>query len=180
MKRLIVIMGVAGSGKSSVAHSVAQSTGWPYVEADLFHPAANIEKMRKGQALDNADRHRWISDLRVAIGHLSDTTVLLACSALNQTVRTWLADGLDRSVSWCWLDVSETVARARVADRMDHFMPADLIASQFQALEAPGAAMRINADAPFEDVLAEVFQQLEHVPPRITDPNDSGLRKASL
>lgn len=160
MARLIVIMGVSGSGKSTLAAALAGQTGWPCLEADDFHPSANIRKMTAGEPLTNDDRRRWIHSMRAAIGAFSDHTVIATCSALNNTVRGWLTEGLDREVSWCWLKLDEDTAFERVRSRSGHYMPAALVRSQFEALEPPALAWQIDTTRPLAQNLEEVNRRL--------------------
>ena len=156
MARLFVIMGVSGSGKSTLAEALARETGWPRLEADDFHPARNIAKMRSGHPLSNEDRRQWIASMREAIAVLTDEAVIATCSALNSQVREWLTQGLERQVYWCWLRVDERVARDRLKSRTGHFMPESLISSQFEALEPPEDVWQIDATVPF----IEMFNQI--------------------
>lgn len=153
MARLVVIMGVSGSGKSTLAGALAEQTGWPYLEADDFHPPENVRKMAAGQALTDADRRGWIRTMRRAIDARPDHTVIATCSALNETVRGWLVEGLDRDVSWCWLKLDEKTAWERVQSRGGHYMPTALVRSQFEALEPPAAAWQIDATLPLAHTL---------------------------
>ncbi len=157
-------MGVAGSGKTTVGQALSAQTGWPFLDADAFHPASNIAKMSAGQALTDRDRRAWVEAISTAVNSVSDETVLLACSALNAVVRTWIVNGVTRPVSWCWLRVEPELAEARVAQRSDHFLPASLVLSQFDALQPPSDALQINASQPVSSVVTAVFRHLDAQP----------------
>lgn len=136
--RALVVMGVAGCGKTSVAQALVARIGGRLIEGDAFHPATNIAKMRAGIPLDDADRHGWLAQLGaelaacVAVGERP----VLACSALKRRYR----DQLRRAVpelGFVFLELSHAAAADRVARRPDHFMPASLVDSQFADLERP-------------------------------------------
>lgn len=133
--RRIIVMGVSGCGKSSVGQALAQATGAIYLEGDDLHPAANIAAMSAGQPLTDAMRAPWLDrirdavDQRVGEGH----SVVAGCSALRRIYRQRLAQ--TGPIFFVHLTLSPAVARTRMADRADHFMPASLSDSQARALE---------------------------------------------
>jgi carbohydrate kinase (thermoresistant glucokinase family) len=136
---VIVVMGVSGSGKSTVARPLAARLAYPFQEGDELHPAANIAKMRRGEALDDADRRPWLAaiaawiDERAARGEGGVVT----CSALKRAYRDTLTEG--RSfVRIVYLKGSRALIGERVARRKGHFMAPSLLESQFDTLEAPG------------------------------------------
>ncbi|MFC4561028.1 gluconokinase [Nocardiopsis mangrovi] len=135
----VVFMGVSGSGKSTVALSVAQSLGLPYAEADGFHPEANIAKMSAGTPLTDEDRGPWLHTLADWIrGHeLRGETTLMACSALKRSYRDILRGGAP-GVYFVHLDAPTEVIAERLRARAGHFMPAGLLASQQATLEPLG------------------------------------------
>ena len=130
---LLVVMGVSGSGKSTVGAALAQRLGVPFEDADDLHPAANIAKMSAGQALDDEDRHPWLE----AIGGWLATRPaggVMSCSALKRRYRDQLRSHAPE-VEFVHLEGSHEVIAARQASRPGHFMPASLLASQFATLE---------------------------------------------
>ncbi|HJV27427.1 MAG TPA: gluconokinase [Aromatoleum sp.] len=134
----LVVMGVAGCGKTSVAQAVVARVGGRLIEGDAFHPAANIAKMRAGIPLDDTDRHGWLDQLgaELAACVAAGERPVLACSALKRRYR----DQLRRAVpglGFIFLELSRVAAADRVARRTDHFMPASLVDSQFADLEPP-------------------------------------------
>jgi carbohydrate kinase (thermoresistant glucokinase family) len=136
----VVVMGVSGSGKSSVGAELARTMGRDFVDGDDLHPASNIEKMRDGVPLDDADRAPW---LRAVAAVLADhaahpTGVVVACSALKRTYREALRSV--HGVSFVFLDADRAMIERRLATRAGHFMPSTLIASQFDALERPSTS----------------------------------------
>jgi gluconokinase len=145
----IVVMGVAGCGKSSVAHAVAARLGARFVEGDAFHPAANVEKMRRGIGLVDADRWNWLDRLAAELRDACERgeRVVLACSALKRRYRERLRLG-SASAGFVFLNLPPEEAAKRVGARPDHFMPDSLVASQFADLEAPvDEALTLTVDA---------------------------------
>lgn len=131
-------MGVSGSGKTTIGQLLAQDLGWPFSDGDDFHPQANIDKMRQGLPLTDEDRDSWLTTLRHHIDTLLDNrqSAVLACSALKQAYRDRL--GGDRpAVRFIYLKGDYALIRQRLQKRQGHFMPADLLKSQFATLEVP-------------------------------------------
>lgn len=137
--RWLVVMGVAGSGKTTVGQRLAGELGLDFVDGDDLHPAANVAKMSAGQPLDDDDRAPWLE--RVAeVLVARDGGVVVACSALKRAYRELIRErcgGAGRPLTFLYLEVTPEVARQRVADRPGHFMGADMVDSQFAALESP-------------------------------------------
>ena len=133
--RRIVVMGVAGAGKSTIGRMLAERRGSRFVDADAMHPASNIEKMAAGIPLTDADRRPWLHRLRDVLSESND--VVLACSALKRRYRDELRAAGD--VEFLFLDVDESTATTRTARRPDHFMQPGMVRSQFEALERPAA-----------------------------------------
>jgi gluconokinase len=136
---VVVIMGVSGSGKTTVAQGVAARLGWDVIEGDTFHPPANIAKMSRGIPLDDADRLPWLRAIAVAIDeHLAaGKSAAVTCSALKRTYRQILI-GTRANVPLVYLQGSRELIGERVAARTHHFMPPALLDSQFATLEEPG------------------------------------------
>ena len=143
MTTTLVVMGVSGSGKTTVAQLAAQRLGWPFTEGDAFHPAANVAKMHAGVPLDDADREPWLRALADWIGarEAAGENAVLTCSALKHAYRAELDRG-HPSVLFVHVDVDEVLLRQRLAVRAGHYMPASLLDSQLAALE------RLTPDEP--------------------------------
>lgn len=146
----LVICGVAGSGKSTVAALTAERLGWTYVEADDFH-GPNREKMARGEALTDEDRWPWLNRVNAHLKAQAGPCVL-ACSALKAAYRARLADGLD--LRFAFLDAPPELVAARLKGRTHSYFPASLMDSQFAILEPPADALRLDAALPAE-TLAE-------------------------
>ena len=136
---IAVVMGVSGSGKTTVAALVAAMRGWTYVEGDDLHPAANVEKMSKGIPLDDNDRWPWLERIAAAIDgwRKSGESGIVTCSALKRAYRRILI-GDRPDVSLVYLRGDRALIGARMAARHEHFMPVALLDSQFATLQEPG------------------------------------------
>ena len=141
---IVVVMGVSGSGKSVVGQALATELGWPFFDADDFHPEANVAKMAAGTPLTDADRWPWLDRLATEMAAIDGRGqhAVLACSALRQAYR----DRISRAVPVRFVHLAgdqETIA-ARVATRSHRYMPPTLLASQFATLEAPQDAIVVD------------------------------------
>jgi gluconokinase len=151
----IVVMGVSGSGKSTVAAELVSRLGWDFAEGDEFHPAENVEKMRAGTPLDDEDRWPWLRRLAGWIGEheAAGTSVVVTCSALKRAYRDLLREG-HPSVWFAHVTADPELIRGRVEHRQGHYMPPSLLGSQLATLEElqpdePGAAIS-GVDPPDE------------------------------
>ena len=152
-------MGVAGSGKTAVGKGVAARLNWLFLDADDFHPAANIEKMKHGIPLNDQDRIPWLRALRNELRRLlaEGRSVILACSALKESYRKLLSDDV-APMSFVLLDVDPETIRERLQHRSAHFFPKELMNSQFAALEKPKDAIIIDARKSLDEVTDRVVQ----------------------
>ncbi|HEY7811813.1 MAG TPA: gluconokinase [Nakamurella sp.] len=132
----IVVMGVSGSGKTTVAATLVDRLGWEFAEGDDFHPAANVEKMRAGHSLDDDDRWPWLRSLAAWIGEheRAGRNVVVTCSALKHRYRDLLCDG-HPSVWFAHVTADPDLIRERIEHRTGHYMPASLLDSQLATLE---------------------------------------------
>ena len=157
----VVVMGVAGCGKSAVGERIAQATSLPLIEGDLFHPAGNIEKMRQGLPLGDSDRAGWLARLAQELA-ARPAGALLTCSALKRAYRDQLRAAVP-ALRFVHLDLPQDEALRRVAARGGHFYPPSLVASQFEALESPAGeagVMVLDACLPLDSVAASAVDWL--------------------
>ncbi len=142
---IIVLMGVTGSGKSTVGNLLAQQLGWRFFEGDDFHSPDNIQKLRRGEPLSDEDRKPWLEAIREAIRTAIDRgeNAVIACSALKKSYRKVLQ--IDGQVSCVYLKASIALIQERLKNRVGHFMNPSLIQSQFATLEEPGEGLQIDA-----------------------------------
>jgi gluconokinase len=134
MSHMVVVMGVSGSGKSTVGGLLAERLGVPYAEADDFHPPANIAKMSAGHPLDDADREPWLDAIAAWIEERAGQGGVVSCSALKRRYRDRLRAAAP-DLFFLHLDGPPELIASRLAARMEHFMPAGLLRSQLEALE---------------------------------------------
>jgi gluconokinase len=136
----IILMGVSGVGKSSVAAALHRSLGWPFAEGDDFHPESNVEKMRSGIALEDEDRWPWLAAIATWIGaqESAERDCIITCSALKSAYRGALRQG-HPSIWFVHLAAPTEVIASRLDQRVGHFMPPSLLASQLDQLEPLGA-----------------------------------------
>jgi gluconokinase len=155
-------MGVSGSGKSAVGGLLARQLGWTFLDADDFHPAANIDKMHRGIPLNDEDRRPWLDAIerRLKDADKRGENVVLACSALKHAYQHYLAQFDPASVRFVYLVGSEELIRHRLAQRKGHFMNPALLHSQFETLEAPEEAVQVDITPPPEVIVAEIRRQL--------------------
>lgn len=161
---IVVVMGVAGSGKTTIGQLLAERLGVPYAEADSFHPPANVAKMASGQALDDDDRYPWLAAIAEWIkAHGCDGEGgVVSCSALTYRYRDLLRQAY-AEVWFLHLDADRDLIIRRVSGRSDHFMPASLVDSQFQALEPlrpDEAGTVVNASASPDDIVRTAVARL--------------------
>jgi gluconokinase len=156
---IVVVMGVSGSGKSTVGKILASKLGWTFVEGDDFHPPANVEKMRKGIPLDDNDRWPWLDAIHRRLEEASKRgeNVVLACSALKHSYQHYLTHFTPESIRYVYLSGSEELIRQRLSQRTGHFMNPGLLHSQFETLEPPDEAIQVDI-APSPDLIAEAIR----------------------
>lgn len=157
----VVIMGVAGCGKSSVGEGLSARLGIPYRDGDDLHNPEAVEKMRAGIPLTDDDRWPWLD--RVAAVLASEAPVIVGCSALKRVYRDRIRAGAGAPVRFLHLAGSREVIAARMAARSGHYMPTSLLDSQFAALEPPGPdeAVTVDIDQPLDAIVAALLQHLD-------------------
>jgi len=162
--RIAVIMGVSGSGKTTVGEALARRLGWLFQEGDALHPPENIAKMKAGHPLDDEDRAPWLAAVaaRIDTWRRQGERGVVTCSALKRHYREIII-GNRRDVRLIYLAGSRELIEGRLASRRGHFMPATLLDSQFAALEPPSPeedAITVSVDAPVDDIVAQLAAAL--------------------
>ena len=160
---IAILMGVTGSGKTTVANAVVAESGWHFAEGDDYHSAANKAKMAAGTPLTDEDREPWLRTLHaVLVGwQRAGECGVMTCSALKQSYRDLLVEGMPEGVvSFVLLEVPLEVLKERLAHRAHHFMNPALLDSQLATLEEPKDAIRINANRPAVEVAHELLAKL--------------------
>jgi gluconokinase len=160
----LIVMGVSGSGKSTIGDKLAKRLGWTYEDGDRFHPASNVAKMSAGQPLNDEDRWPWLQAIADEIDRVcaAGSHAVIACSALKRAYRSVLVHGRS-DVRIIFLDGAQELIAGRLARRKGHFMPPGLLASQFKTLEPPGPAedpVTVSIDAPVDGIVSDIVRQL--------------------
>lgn len=160
----VVVMGVSGSGKSTIGAALARRLGWRFEDGDAFHPPANVAKMKAGHPLDDNDRRPWLEAIAAEIARVAAARghVVIACSALKRAYRDILIGGRS-DARIVFLDGDQALIADRLAKRKGHFMPPDLLASQFATLEPPAADEHVTTvpiDADVESIVGDIVRKL--------------------
>ena len=158
---VVVLMGVAGAGKTTVGRLLAGELGWKFYDADDFHPPANVEKMRGGVPLTDEDRKPWLEALRSLVASCLERggRAVLACSALKEEYRERLL--VDERVRVVYLKGDYSLIEERLKNRRGHFMKPGMLDSQFDALEEPRHALQVEVDAPPEEIVETIKDRLK-------------------
>ncbi|HRC43831.1 MAG TPA: gluconokinase [Nitrospira sp.] len=155
---VILVMGVSGAGKTTIGRRLADELGWQFSDGDDFHPAANLEKMRNGHALTDADRQPWLERMHSAIvDRISrNQPAGLACSVLKAGYRAIVEEGCRAHLRLVYLKGSFDLFHQRLTHRRDHFMSRELLASQCAILEEPADALVIDAALPPDEIIRQI------------------------
>lgn len=164
MSRVIVVMGVSGSGKTTVAERLAAAEGWVFQEGDKLHPAANVAKMAAGHALTDEDRAPWLDIIATWIDERlqSGTNGVITCSALKRAYRERIGNGKP-GVQIVYLHGDRATLDAHVLGRHHEYMPVTLLDSQLATLEEPAAdehVIKVEVDGPIDQTVAEVIRSI--------------------
>ena len=162
----LIVMGVSGSGKSTIADQLAQRIDWSFEDGDRFHPASNVAKMKAGHPLTDEDRWPWLQAIADEIDRVCSKGrhAVIACSALKRAYREVLVHGRN-DVRIVYLEGSQQLIAERLALRKGHFMPSGLLTSQFATLEPPQPGenpLTVSIDAPVETIVDDIVRQLRH------------------
>ena len=157
----VILMGVSGCGKTAVGIRLANELGWPFYDGDDFHPRENVEKMSNGIPLDDEDRTQWLAALHeMIVTHLAqDQSMLMACSALKQKYRDQLAGGNTGTV-FVYLKGDFDLIFERMRVRSGHYMKAEMLRSQFDALEEPNDALLVDVNQSLDVIVDQIITEL--------------------
>ena len=160
--RFFIVMGVSGSGKTSVGKSLAKHLGWDFYDADDFHPPENVAKMAKTIPLTDSDRAPWLAALHELISSSLARNLpgVLACSALKERYRQKLLEGND-GVRLIYLKGSYDLIWSRMSARKDHYMKPHMLQSQFETLEEPVNALIVDVTPSVDEILKVILQNIE-------------------
>ncbi len=158
-------MGVSGCGKTSIGKLLAEKLDVPFYDGDDFHPASNVEKMRSGEPLNDQDRYPWLVALASQISKMNKQGGgVLACSALKQTYREILEEAAGAKVAFVYLKGGRELIAERLSDREGHYMPAELLDSQFKDLEEPEDSVTVLINQTPEEIVEEIMSKLKDEP----------------
>ncbi|MFQ5553638.1 MAG: gluconokinase [Thermoplasmata archaeon] len=159
--RIVILMGVAGSGKTTIGQLLAKDLNWGFYDGDDFHPKANVDKMSQGIALSDEERDAWLATLDGVIQHLISgaRSAVIACSALKQRYRDRLAANRNEVV-FVYLKGGYDLTHERLLSRKSHFMKADLLASQFDTLEEPEGVPSIDIAQELDIIVDQIKRAL--------------------
>jgi len=159
---IVLVMGVSGSGKTTIGEALARELGWKYLDADNYHPMANIKKMAAGVPLQDADRWPWLEKINEELVKFQERgkSIVVGCSALKEAYRERLARGL-RDFKVVYLRGEFPLIQSRIAARKHRFMPATLLQSQFDALEPPQDAIEVDVAGDLSHSVAAILKRLQ-------------------
>ena len=157
----VVVMGVSGSGKTSVGSGLAEALDWPFYDGDDYHPPANVEKMARGIPLEDADRQPWLERLHQLIaGNLAEgRSLVVACSALKARYRQTLRGDLE-PVRFVYLEGGFDLIHSRMEARSGHYMHPEMLRSQFRDLEPPDNALTVSVRPPVTHIVKAILENL--------------------
>jgi len=154
---IYIVMGVSGCGKSTIGKLLASTLKISFFDGDDFHPEANVQKMASGIPLNDEDRKDWLQKLnKISIEHIASGAVI-ACSALKETYRDQLNQNLGKQMVFVYLKGTFEEIHARLKKRQDHYMPIELLKSQFETLEAPADAIQVSINHSPDEIISEIL-----------------------
>lgn len=168
--RILAVMGVSSSGKTSVGRLLADEIGAAFLEGDDYHPESNVEKMHAGHPLTDEDRWPWLAALSDALreGAAADGKAVAACSALKRSYRDFMIEKAGEPILFVYLKGAKPLIAERIRQRKGHFMPASLLDSQFATLEEPEPdenVLTVGIEPPVEEIVAEILRRLPGTAP---------------
>ena len=158
---IYIVMGVSGCGKSTIGKLLASKLNIPFFDGDDFHPEANVQKMASGLPLNDEDRKGWLQKLnKISIENIASGAVI-ACSALKETYRNTLKQNLEKQMVFVYLKGTFEEIHARLKKRQDHYMPIELLKSQFETLEAPADAIHVSINHSPDEIISEILDKTQ-------------------
>ena len=159
---IVILMGVSGTGKTSIGRRLSTKLGIPFYDADDFHPLKNIQKMEKGIPLQDTDRIPWLEQLNRQLQSWGkEQGAILACSALKESYRKLLMHRVNQ-VHWVYLQGSKSLIQERINNREGHFMKSEMLASQFATLEPPSYGLHLSIDDSIASITSTILHHLTH------------------
>lgn len=160
-QKVHIIMGVSGTGKSTIGKLLSNTLQIPFFDGDDFHPKENIEKMEAGNPLNDDDRKGWLIRLNALAQEHKSTGAIIACSALKESYRDILLEGMENHLGFIHLEGSFELIKSRLESRKGHFMPLALLQSQFNTLEAPTKAIIVSVSLTPNQIIQEITNQMQ-------------------
>ncbi|MUH35291.1 gluconokinase [Zobellia amurskyensis] len=159
-KPIIFVMGVSGSGKSTIGKLLAEELNLSFYDGDDYHPEANVKKMAQGTPLDDNDRQGWLERLNLLAIENTATGAIIACSALKTKYRTILQKDIEKELCFVYLKGTFEEIMARLSERKNHFMPPELLQSQFNTLEVPENAITVSIMHTPQEIVSKIITAL--------------------
>jgi len=156
---IFFVMGVSGSGKTTIGKLLAEKLGMPFFDGDNYHPEANVRKMEQGHPLNDQDRKDWLKRLNDLAKRQESQGGVIACSALKSKYRNQLRQDVG-SAKFIYLKGSYDLISNRLSQRRGHFMPAELLRSQFEALQVPERSISVSIDATPSEIVSKILKKL--------------------
>lgn len=160
IQKVYIIMGVSGTGKSTIGKLLSSTLEIPFFDGDDFHPMENIEKMEAGIPLNDDDRKGWLIRLNVLAKEHKSTGAIIACSALKESYREILLKETKNHLEFIYLEGSFELIKSRLESRKGHFMPLALLRSQFDTLEVPAEAITVSVSMTPDQIIQEITNQM--------------------
>ncbi|WP_422860153.1 gluconokinase [Flagellimonas sp. S174] len=158
---VFIVMGVSGTGKSTIGKLLSQKLHIPFFDGDDFHPEANIKKMASGNPLNDNDRYDWLIALNQLAKENKSNGAVIACSALKSSYRKILRKDMEPSPVFVYLEGTFELIKSRLEKRSSHFMPIDLLKSQFKTLEPPMEAIKVSIALAPEEIIESISKNIE-------------------
>ena len=160
-KSIFVVMGVSGTGKTTIGKLLSKAYGYPFFDGDDYHSKENIEKMSSGQPLNDNDRKSWLKSLNTLAHNQLKSGAIIACSALKERYRNTLSSGITEQIAFIYLKGTFEQVKNRLEGRKGHFMSSSLLQSQFDALEEPEDAIAVSIELSPEKIIKAIQNDLQ-------------------